>query len=950
MMGPINIIALLGFWGTVGRMFTLRQGKRLFGLIDTGQIIGIIVSSYAIPVLLSYAFSTRDLLYISAVSVGVGLLVQFVIVNRFKLGRKTEEQAGDKVEAKSPDSRFIGIFRNRYIGVMSLFFALLIAVTIVVHFAFYAVVKENYPNPVDLAAFLGYFNGTLMIFSILIKTFLYGWLMKTWGLRVTLVISPIMILFFTVVAAVIGSIFGYTALAAGFTFFFLIIAVSKLFTKSLQDSIVAPSMKILYQSLDAKIRYSVQARIDGTINEIAVLLASLVLAGLGAVSFFGLIHIIYFLAALLIVWGIVSFRLYKAYQDSLNQSLAKYQQAGEEETQEDFRSVLEGAMKQEAEPVIHNALSFIERIDFAGFLAALGSLLGSTSKRIRGISLKKIAEQHIPVTGKDLLDKIRGENSGENKEIAGIILERIGKSGSGRISRDDLLLMAKSPDPKQRLAAGMYLFNIEKFDHHAVLNTLLRDPDPAVKNLAIEAAKNWKVIDTVPVLIDFLSSSYYRQAFEALVQIGEGSVELLEQSHYKSGVTQQTLNRVTRILGKIGGEAAISSLVNKINYQNREVEAYALRALRDLDYQATELVMPAIIDGIKSAVQHIAWYIAAQHTVQENTMGDPLEPAINEELKHAQDHLYLLLSLAYDPSSIHHIRENLESGTSEGIGFAIELLDIFVADEVKPVLFPVLDDTTTVEKIRHLQAEFPIVILEPYELLLGIINRDPNYVNPVTKAAAIQLLESIEDVSVSDDLVAQVFNPDELLSELAAVQLQKMDSLMYEKVLDRLAPDKRSGLKKSLRSLSEGEEALIWNRVEFIKNNPLFADLPSILQYRIAGKMARIRLEDGQEVKINGATGGTGLVMVRSGEMLTMLNNKEIGKLSPQDLFGILPFMIAEKDLLLVKAKTASELYAITQENLDELIFDYEEMAMVMYRWAKDQQNQMGKLTRAMVS
>ncbi len=36
MMGPINIIALLGFWGTVGRMFTLRQGKRLFGLIDTG--------------------------------------------------------------------------------------------------------------------------------------------------------------------------------------------------------------------------------------------------------------------------------------------------------------------------------------------------------------------------------------------------------------------------------------------------------------------------------------------------------------------------------------------------------------------------------------------------------------------------------------------------------------------------------------------------------------------------------------------------------------------------------------------------------------------------------------------------------------------------------------------------------------------------------------------------
>jgi len=49
-----------------------------------------------------------------------------------------------------------------------------------------------------------------------------------------------------------------------FTMFFLVISVSKLFAKSLQDSIVAPSMKILYQSLEAKIRYGVQARIDGT--------------------------------------------------------------------------------------------------------------------------------------------------------------------------------------------------------------------------------------------------------------------------------------------------------------------------------------------------------------------------------------------------------------------------------------------------------------------------------------------------------------------------------------------------------------------------------------------------------------------------------------------------------------------------------------------------------------
>src|SRR3989339_144268 len=60
-----NIIALLGFWGIAGRVFTLRQGKRLFGLIDSGQVFGVIISSYTIPLILFFGFSTIDLLYLS---------------------------------------------------------------------------------------------------------------------------------------------------------------------------------------------------------------------------------------------------------------------------------------------------------------------------------------------------------------------------------------------------------------------------------------------------------------------------------------------------------------------------------------------------------------------------------------------------------------------------------------------------------------------------------------------------------------------------------------------------------------------------------------------------------------------------------------------------------------------------------------------------------------------
>src|ERR1035437_9045443 len=43
MLGPLNILALLGFWGTADRLLTVRQGNKLSGHTDTGLIIGIII-------------------------------------------------------------------------------------------------------------------------------------------------------------------------------------------------------------------------------------------------------------------------------------------------------------------------------------------------------------------------------------------------------------------------------------------------------------------------------------------------------------------------------------------------------------------------------------------------------------------------------------------------------------------------------------------------------------------------------------------------------------------------------------------------------------------------------------------------------------------------------------------------------------------------------------------
>jgi len=944
MMGPINIIALLGFWGTVGRIFTLRQGKRLFGLIDTGQIIGIIVSSYTIPVLLSFAVETRDLLYISAVSVVIALLFQFFISGRFSMDDK---KTVDEGQESGSGTSLVAMFKSRYIGYMSLFVVLLISVTIFVHFSFLGVARESYPDHTDLAAFFGYFNGTLMVFSVLIKTFVYGRIMKTWGLKLALVASPILLIIFTLVAALIGGVFG---LATSFTMFFLIISVSKLFTKSLQDSIVAPSMKILYQSLDAKIRYSVQARIDGTINEIAVLISSLIAAGLVSLTFFSLVHYTYVLIILLVAWAFVAFKLYQAYHNSLNSSLAQFRQSDAGMEKADIGSILTRDLNSASISSIKNALGFFEIIDFEGFKKALAGLLKSASDRIRRISLRRIEELNLPLSEAGLADGIQKENKGKNKDIAGDLLKRLENYRNRKLSEDDMMFMAKSVNREERLTSAMVLYDLKEFNHHAVLNTLLRDPDPLVRNTAIQVAAFWKVSEVSPVIIDFLNTPYYRQAYDALVRIGEGAVESLEQNYYKSGIEQQALNRITRILGLIGNAEAKQSLLGKINYQNREVESIAVKSLLELEYHADVVNLPRIVDGVRASVHQIAWNLAAQHTIMENNLGISLEKAFEEELRISYNRLYSLLSLAYDANSIHHIRENLESGTSEGIGFAIELLDIFVTDDIKAVLFPVLEDTSTVEKIRQLQVEFPIVIMEPLELLLGILNRDPNLLGTFTKAAAINAFGSIEEAELSDDLLAQVFNPDELLSELAAIQVSRMDKSRFEKVLARLSPDDRNRLTKQVRDVEDGWEDLIWDRIQVLLKNEYLADLPSSLLYSIARETELVHLMTGQAFDLVGEDGFAKIGLVRTGEFSLRVDDKELGKLSVNEFVGILPLIILEKNKIRIFSTSEGSILVGSQDKMNEMMFDSQELALTMYRWARDQQDRWQDVTKEMVS
>ena len=936
MMGPLNILALLGFWGTVGRIFTLRQGKRLFGLIDSGQIIGIIISSYAIPVLLSFHFETRDLLFISAVSIGAALLVQLVVSN--KIPREKVEQV--TTAESTGETNFLRLLKDRYILFMSTFVVLLVIVTFFVHYSFITVANENYPDEVAFAAFLGYFNGTLMIFSVLLKTFVYGRLMKTYGLRLALVITPVLILVFTIGAAFVGGLFGYSVEAAGFTLFFLLLSVSKLFAKALQDSMVAPSMKILYQSLDLRIRYAVQARIDGTINEVAALSSGIILAGLGAVAIFAIIHFTYVLIGFLVLWTIVAIRLYTEYKRSLNNSLAKYKEASDSVEEKQPSEFIISELGKTSPVQVLNAVKITEFISFRQFKSNIIGLMDSASKHISGFSLRKIKENLFIDSRDEIRSRLKKSGAKNDKELVTSLLDAISDEGLKSIRDDDLALMIKSEKPGDRILVATYMYQAREFNHLPLLNTLLRDHHPDVRKAAIDVAVKWKARETVPVLIDYLNSPLYDRAYEALVDLGDAALEGIEHAYLKSGIEDAVMLRLTKILGEIGSTGAQESLLEKTGHYNREVSLQALHSLTICKFQADEDNLNKIAQTIRNIIFVLAWNMAAEFTIRENQMGEHLTKAISEEIKSNFDQVYNLLSIAYDPSSIFHIRQNLDSGTSEGIGFAIELLDLFVAEELKPVLFPILEDTNMAEKIRQLQVEFPVEILEPMDLLHAIINRDPNYINAYTKACALYRMDQQEGHTVSQDLIAQVFNPDLVLSELAAWQMRKSDAAAYEKVTLRIDQERKNILNERLVSLDSGKSELYIERIFRLEKLKYFKSLSGNLILKLARELNEIRIQEGNSINMESDKEKHLLGYVRDGNISLIRGDKELLRAGAGGLISSLPYLAVDGTGFGFRANADTTLYAVDLYLLKQYMFDNNVFGVAVYNWMNDQINQ----------
>ncbi|HEY5826520.1 MAG TPA: hypothetical protein VIT44_19250 [Cyclobacteriaceae bacterium] len=876
---PFTFITTLVFWGAFGRMFNLRQQKKVIGSVDVGLDIASIIAFFSIPVLLaSFNLKPASLFTIGLFSITVMMLLFVVLSNKFlgkiRLRSSAEEQEHKKIG-------LISFLKNRYIVLMSIFVIVAISALRFIDYSFYNVVTKQF-QPNEIANFLSFFEGTIVVFGFLFTTFITDRITQDYGLRVALLINPLLLILFTIGALIIGSSFGYEG--DTMIYFFIMVAMSKLFINSLKGALDDPTFKMYYVPINKSIKLDAQTKIEGTVTALASLIGGGLIVIINQFNIFTLLSITLFTLPILGLWYWVTNNMYKGYRHTLQDSLVKNKATSEHDVAKEYTmdSVLEKEVKSTAEEKVIYGLKLMEKLEPALFESSIIRLADSDTRKVKQFAQDKIQELGI------------GQDS--NNEMRGLAQRAAGEAEDSdllSISVEKLMKMSKSVKQADRILATKLLRKLVSQKTIFILLELLRDQDPKVRHEALLTARKIKRQETWGVLIELLSSPVYaHSAASALKEAGEPALLTLETAFHKSGQSDLVMLKIVQIIGHIGGKDAIELLWKKVDYPDKRIVKQILYSLRYINYQARGREANAVKDLLDIEMGKTLWNLAAlEELPDEREEFQFLKQALREEIRENYDQISLLLSLLYDPESVQLVRENIQTNTPDSIQYALELLDLFVDNDLKPKLIPLLDDSNTIDKLNKLQTYFPRESYNPVQVINYILNRDFNYNNRWSKSCAVHASAYIADFRVSRGLISQLFNQDKILQEAAAWVIYNKDKKLYESVTERLPIKDKKFLNSSIQNnqlldgLDDGFYLFI-EMVMFIKQLPAFKGISGNLLSDLADKITPLDLNAKEKVAFNSNEDLNPILIVALGQVKLLNGAEEVTTLKKGDVFG----------------------------------------------------------------
>jgi AAA family ATP:ADP antiporter len=940
-LGSINALTLLCFYGIIGRAFNIRNEKRLTGTVDQGQMFATVIAFFVV-FLIPQSVPIVDYFFFSVICMIISFVLYIAFIRRFSTEKLIKINTEEELAA-SPD--FKQLFNNKYIRLLAQLSLASVVILQFMEFSFFSAGIEEYKevaadgtiyiDDIDLAHFLSGYGTVLTLFNMLFQLIGADRIIEMIGVRLSLLIMPVILGVFTILTALVGGVFGdakYDHLFNvndTFVLFFIFICLSKIFLQTCIESFEEPIYKNFFLPINSKIRHDVQTKVEGVFRQFSVVVAATFLILFGILSF----KLIYFSMVLMLViaaYAYIVLKLYGEYRSTLQDTLS--QQRGEINVNDDkhdksVKAILLNELNTESDIRIINTLKMTERLDPALLEKTIYDYTNHASEKVRKYVFNKIEEIKLlssSETLKDVLDK--KETTIETKLLAEHALASLNEVEKMVSSPDQILRLSRSKNPIDKELAVKLIRNHFNDEMARQLFDLMRESNPKVRKSALLTAGTIQLTQYWMLLIDNLALPSFANAASSGIQyIGEKIIPTLDLAFYKTGQNLQTKIRIIQVYSKIGGEKAIEALWTKISYPDRKIVSEALLALRNLGYIASEERASKIKQLLIEEIAFCAWKIAALVEIHENINPTPLREALLEEIDLNDENVFMLLSLIYHQASVKLVEENIKSRTVEGVLYAIELLDVFLDDELKPMLVPLLDQISVAEKLEKLQQFFPREAYNSRAILLHLINKDYNEINRWTKVCTINKMAQLKLKSVDDTLIANLFNPDKLIREMTASVIYGISPSMYHSLSLRI-PEKH---KKELDNLIISDKVKsvklrMFDRVIFLKSIPVFSNIPGLLLAAMADHIEEVHLKYGEVLYQNSFNGSQPVSIVYKGKIrLTDKDGIVDGEYGEKYILGDELILDSDQVDLTVTAAEETTIFRIDKDRFFDIVSSY---------------------------
>lgn len=792
-VGMFGVIAPAQVWTLANYVLTLREAKRLFGVIGSGAILGWVVGGLMTSTT-ARRFGAENTLLAMAVALALCAVLVIAIWRRRPpaLAKFDQTPLGNNHEAPRNLSDSLRLVTSSpYLRAVALVIGFCSLVTGIAAWQFKAIAKDWYPNTNDLAWFFGSFNFYAGLVALVTQLLLTSRVLRKFGVGVALFIVPI-----SLTMGSVGLIVFSGALAA--------VVVLKGSDQILRYSIDKSTVELLFLPVPPAQTFHAKLFIDGIVWRIGDGLAGIVI--LVSVTALGMkaVGVTWVNLALMAGWMTAAYFAYRQYVVNLTETIHQHRLDAERASApvlersineliasklsaDDLQDVLYGmallevSQQRTTHPAIRpllrhpspevraRAVGILAEARDTTVLPLVEELLRDTDMRVRTEALLYLTHHtHI-----DPLARIEQLGDFQDFSIRSAMVAFLAWPGETQnLEAASLLLDAmvteRGPDGvRTRLEAARLLGSLP-VHFEPQLRTLLDDSDTEVVRHAVRAVgRQWKRGFIEPVIERLGSPALAKDAAEVLAHCGDRVVGTLRDHLVDAEAPIEQRREIPGVLLRIGTPTAQRALVENLICGDTILRFRIISALNklrqahpdyDLDVQMVETGLVAEIMGHYRSYEILG---TLGHTANAD---DPVTRGLRESMSQELERIFRLLQLLFPGHDIHSAYVGIQSRNPLIHDNALELLDNVLRPQLRALLVPLLDSEVSVEERTELANRILGRGLGgPEEAIAALIYSE----DPWLKACAAYSIGALGLKSLKHELDRWLDDADPLLRETA---------------------------------------------------------------------------------------------------------------------------------------------------------------------------------------